>query len=139
MIKARLERLKKLCSLKLEKNHKFTMKQWMSISKPQLGVKCNTAGCLASIMSFDPFFKEIGFEMTNRKVIATTSMVIPCFNGFLAMEAMSVLFDLSSGQSLFIFGGQNPDSLAAAICRIDAVLDGKKRFTNEELGIRLEY
>ena len=66
------------------------MKNWLSTTEKELGIKCKTAGCLASIMSFDPSFKEIGFDLLScddESLIAPKiSMAIPHFERFRGMQ-----------------------------------------------------
>jgi len=117
----------------------FNTKEWMSEKASELGVDCQTSGCLASIMSFDPFFKEIGFEVItineDNSITEDIKISVPYFGPFRGMDAMGAVFDLSSDQMKYIFGAHNPDYLSQAIHRIDQVLAGRMQFTDYELGI----
>jgi len=124
----RLEHLKELCGRKLQKDYQINMRVWQRTTIPELGVNCETAGCLAGLIGTDSYFTNLGYQMNVHKAKDQPDGFIfyqPEFENRIAFRALRRLFGLDDGQTKYIFGGHNSDRLEDAIWRIDKILDGK--------------
>jgi len=127
-----LERLKTLCGLKLQKDFTINMAYWQKEIKPELGKKCQTAGCLAGLMGTDKYFINLGYELvpdSNATSINFTGKPVvfykPVFKTREGYSALMALFRLDQHQVGYIFGDHS-NSLAKARERIDFILDLRK-------------